>query len=529
MKKLPLSFLSFLFLLILSCKENPSQEQLILSIPDPKTLNETYVSNPDEILSRETVEELNAKLSRLDQAGAAHIDVVFVKSIGELVPKDVAHELFNTWKVGSKETNNGLLILIVQDQKRIEFETGYGLEGVLPDVICYRIQQEHMIPYAKQNDFNTAVKKGVDAVIDYLHHQNSSPPVVSGSGVAIPDLVAPDTIAYDSASADQRIDMVQPYSMEQPDLQADRDISELATFYKNHEPGNIFSIILAVIYFAFTLAMVKILAKKWYHGVGLIIILFILPLAVILYLNLNYPISWYNVRGLLFLYGYLLLYFHIHFLLLSHHISSIVKDKTRHEQYLKWRDTFTSLMWITKLFPFPLLKLFWKKHLELLEDLRYNGINCDNCKTPMLLQNEDKDNEYLSAGQSKEEDIGSVDYDVWSCNTCNERVILDYRDLKSKAKECSKCHFITASISRNKVIYRATRSKEGLGRTYFVCVNCRHEDYVEFVIPQISDSGSSSSSSSSSGSSSSSSSSGSSSSSSSSGGSSGGGGAGSSW
>ncbi|HKG05840.1 MAG TPA: TPM domain-containing protein, partial [Pedobacter sp.] len=177
MKKSSLRLFGLLIFFFTSCGQD--QEKLLSKIPDPKTLNESYVSNPDHILTAETVAELNSKLRVLDQAGTAHIDVVFVKSIGDLVPKDVAHELFNTWKIGSKETNNGLLMLIVEDQKRIDFETGFGLEGILPDVICYRIQQKYMIPYAKQNDFNGAVKSGVDAVIAHLRNEGAESPVAA--------------------------------------------------------------------------------------------------------------------------------------------------------------------------------------------------------------------------------------------------------------------------------------------------------------------------------------------------------------
>ena len=88
---------------------------------------------------------LNAQLDSLDRSGRAHLDVVLVRSLGELVPKTAATALFNKWKIGSKATNNGLLMLLVLDQRRVEFEPGYGLEADLPDNICYRIQQRYML------------------------------------------------------------------------------------------------------------------------------------------------------------------------------------------------------------------------------------------------------------------------------------------------------------------------------------------------------------------------------------------------
>ncbi|RZK50039.1 MAG: TPM domain-containing protein, partial [Hymenobacter sp.] len=93
----------------------------LTTIPDPKTLGETYVSDPDTILPPGAAPVLNARLDSLDRSGRAHLDVVLVRSLGEVVPKTAATALFNKWKIGSKATNNGLLLLLVLDQRRVEF------------------------------------------------------------------------------------------------------------------------------------------------------------------------------------------------------------------------------------------------------------------------------------------------------------------------------------------------------------------------------------------------------------------------
>ncbi|HMI04757.1 MAG TPA: TPM domain-containing protein [Pedobacter sp.] len=490
MKKSSLFLFVCIVLLMTGCDQK-SQKERISGIPDPKKLNETYVSNPDQLLSPETVSGLNAKLSALDQAGTAHIDVVFVKTIGELVPKEVAHELFNTWKIGDKETNNGLLILIVQDQKRIEFETGYGLEGVLPDVICYRIQQQYMIPYAKLNDFNSAVKQGVDAVISHL---TSSPAPNS-----------PDT------TGSQELTIVPPESLQ--------SLTDTDLAYNSQEPGDVYSLILAVIYFVISIITGIALVKKASLRILIILFIFIAPVLFVVHLNLNYPVSWHNLRALMIAYIFLLIYTHIHIFLLNWISAPSFKAGNQHEQYLMRRNTFASMEWVVKVFAFPFLWLFWKKHQDRLESLRYENINCEHCGRIMILTNEAKDDEFLSKGQAKEEEILSVDYDVWVCKDCGLNKILDYSNLKSKARECTQCHFITALFSRRETIEPATTSSQGYGYDYFGCANCGKETHEQFIIPKISTSSSSSSSSGSS----------SGSSSSSSGGSSGGGGAGSSW
>ena len=143
-------------------------ENYLTTIPDPKTLGETYVSDPDRVLAPGTAPALNARLDSLDRSGRAHIDIVLVRSLGEAVPKTAATALFNKWKIGSKATNNGLLMLLVLDQRRVEFETGYGLEADLPDIICYRIQQRYMLEPARAGRYDVAVQQGVAAIIKRL-------------------------------------------------------------------------------------------------------------------------------------------------------------------------------------------------------------------------------------------------------------------------------------------------------------------------------------------------------------------------
>lgn len=65
---------------------------------------------------------------------------------------------------GQEKENNGLVILLVTDQRCIQFYTGYGLEGDLPDAICKRIQTKYMIPYLKDSNWDAGMVAGVKAV-----------------------------------------------------------------------------------------------------------------------------------------------------------------------------------------------------------------------------------------------------------------------------------------------------------------------------------------------------------------------------
>jgi len=132
-------------------------------VPNPKSVDKNaFVSNPDNILSSETVHLLNSQLDSLEMETSAEVAVVAVNSIGVQDIEGFANTLFNYWKVGKEGKDNGVLILFVLDQKNIRFEVGYELEGALPDAICKRIQTQAMIPEFKNGNYDAGILAGVD-------------------------------------------------------------------------------------------------------------------------------------------------------------------------------------------------------------------------------------------------------------------------------------------------------------------------------------------------------------------------------
>ena len=137
----------------------------VQTIPNPKTANaHAFVSNPDGILKPETVQQMNVYLDSLQSLTGAEVAIVAVNSIGNNEIKPFATDLFKTWGIGKTKQDNGLLVLFVLDQKKVTFETGYGLEGVLPDAICKRIQQEKMIPEFKNSNYDAGLMAGVISI-----------------------------------------------------------------------------------------------------------------------------------------------------------------------------------------------------------------------------------------------------------------------------------------------------------------------------------------------------------------------------
>ena len=140
-------------------------EYTIQSIPNPKTANaHAFVSNPDGILKAETVQQINVYLDSLQNQTGAEVAVVAVNSIGENEIKSFATNLFKTWGIGKAKRDNGLLLLFVLDQRKVTFETGYGLEGILPDAICKRIQYQSMTPEFKNGNYDGGFLAGIQQI-----------------------------------------------------------------------------------------------------------------------------------------------------------------------------------------------------------------------------------------------------------------------------------------------------------------------------------------------------------------------------
>lgn len=157
--------ISITFLLSLLLCLQAQQVYTTRNLPKVRLQDKTrYVTDPDGILSAAATDSIDRMLYALEQQTGIETVVAVVPSIGDEDCFDFSHRLLNEWGVGKKEKNNGLVILLVTDQRCIQFYTGYGLEGDLPDAIAKRIQTRDMIPYLKVGNWDAGMVAGVRAV-----------------------------------------------------------------------------------------------------------------------------------------------------------------------------------------------------------------------------------------------------------------------------------------------------------------------------------------------------------------------------
>jgi uncharacterized protein len=111
---------------------------------------------------------LEQKLKAHEDKTTDQVVVATVPSLDGLTVEDYANRLFRHWQLGHKAKNNGVLLLVAPNERKVRIEVGYGLEGALTDALTKVIIATAMAPRFKQGDFAGGINAGVDAIISIL-------------------------------------------------------------------------------------------------------------------------------------------------------------------------------------------------------------------------------------------------------------------------------------------------------------------------------------------------------------------------
>ena len=111
---------------------------------------------------------LEPKLADLEEKSGIQLVVATVNSLEGQEIEPYANELFRTWKLGEKNKNNGVLLLVAPNERRVRIEVGYGLEGTLTDALSKVIIANAITPRFKAGDFGGGITRGVDDIITVL-------------------------------------------------------------------------------------------------------------------------------------------------------------------------------------------------------------------------------------------------------------------------------------------------------------------------------------------------------------------------
>ena len=130
---------------------------------DLPSLNEPVIDQAN-LLSPAEKQAISQRILNLHNAGKGQIGVVIVPTTGQEDIFDYSMRVAEAWQLGSAKRDNGLLMTIAVNDRRIQILTGYGLEGVLPDIVAGRIINDKITPYFKQAQYAQGIDSGLTEI-----------------------------------------------------------------------------------------------------------------------------------------------------------------------------------------------------------------------------------------------------------------------------------------------------------------------------------------------------------------------------
>ena len=142
------------------------------------------VSDYAKVLKPEEISALETILSNYERETTNQIVIAIFNSLEGWDIEDFSIRLAEKWKIGQKGKDNGIIILVALEEKKIRIEVGYGLEGAVPDIAARQIIDREIVPHFRNSDYFSGLRAGVDSLIktiggEYKFEQGKSVEIIS--------------------------------------------------------------------------------------------------------------------------------------------------------------------------------------------------------------------------------------------------------------------------------------------------------------------------------------------------------------
>jgi uncharacterized protein len=161
-----------------------AQAQELVAVPPLRS----PVTDLTGTLTPEQVQQLEARLRAFEQAKGSQVAVLIVPTTQ---PEDIegyAIRVAEAWKLGRKGVDDGAILIVAKDDRRLRIEVGYGLEGPLPDATANRIIDEDIVPHLRNGDFHGGIVAGVDRLLRVIEGEPLPEARRSSPADAVPGL-----------------------------------------------------------------------------------------------------------------------------------------------------------------------------------------------------------------------------------------------------------------------------------------------------------------------------------------------------
>jgi uncharacterized protein len=162
------NFLRILFFLLIQFPVG------VLRADDFPPQSKNIVTDYTNTLSAGELQSLEQKLSAFNDSTSSQVAIVMMASVGNYDIADYTVQLYNKWGIGQKEKNNGVLILVAKEDRKVWITTGYGLEGVFPDALAKRVVNNDILPNFKEGNYYEGLDEGVNSIMSIVKGEYTS-------------------------------------------------------------------------------------------------------------------------------------------------------------------------------------------------------------------------------------------------------------------------------------------------------------------------------------------------------------------
>lgn len=120
------------------------------------------------LLSPQQEQELSARSEALEQQSGRQFVVATVNSLGDRTIEDYGYRLGRAWGIGREKEDDGVILLVAPNERKVRIETGYGAEGFLPDILAGRIIRNDILPRFREGDMAAGIMAGADSVLKQM-------------------------------------------------------------------------------------------------------------------------------------------------------------------------------------------------------------------------------------------------------------------------------------------------------------------------------------------------------------------------
>ncbi len=149
------------------------------AVPVPVPALDSPVVDTSGTLAAADRQALVAKALALQQRKGSQLQVLIVPTTGGETIEQYARRVFDQWRLGREGVDDGVLLLVAINDRRVRIEPGYGLEGAIPDAIANRIIQEYLVPQFRAGDYSGGIAAASSALIGLIDGEPLPPPVSS--------------------------------------------------------------------------------------------------------------------------------------------------------------------------------------------------------------------------------------------------------------------------------------------------------------------------------------------------------------